>query len=325
MVATAHARSAEDDFARAPADEPVAESPRALYQLLGHTGRVPETGDCAVALRDRPRLWESRHVGGAIKSRRVISMGDPERVASFEHQPGAAAFEFFKAIDPRVDAPPRDRWADVPVDGDGRRSGLSLGQQGCVFSHTEVMRQFLDGAPTDDDWLLVVEDDVEFGPGFGAAADAAIAAGPKADLILLSDCWRCRDIPYRLWRRDDAIEIHPSLRLHGTGRRLVRVEPRIELGTAAYLVSGRGARLLVEHANTGIQWVADDHRRFQSWGLRIAMVVPTPAMPRAGLASGITGGLNDRIGEPRRPFKLCARLALGNILRDIWATLRSWR
>ena len=230
-------------------------------------------------------------------------MGRSARLDTFEQQDSARDFVVFEAID-QVHTFPRRVRLDRQAFGERLGRDPSAGQMGCALSHIEVAADFLEETANlgRGAWLLVTEDDCEFSPAFEDVLEAVLRRPPRVDMILLSNCWASMDTPLPFMPRTSFDMAWTARAMKDTvagRRRLGEISPRTELGAACYLLSRAGAELLVSHGREGVSWLADDHRLFARWGLRIGAVLPFVAQARPGLVSDITGSPNsDRAAEP---------------------------
>jgi GR25 family glycosyltransferase involved in LPS biosynthesis len=104
----------------------------------------------------------------------------------------------------------------------GHRARLSVGEVGCILSHLAVWDDFVE---RDVPWAVVVEDDVDFQPGFAERVVALVSQLPAWDLCYLG----------YINTGPPPAPVGP-----GFGR------PVYLFGTWAYLVSRAGAERLLE-------------------------------------------------------------------------------
>lgn len=184
-------------------------------------------------------------------------------------------------------------------------SVLSQAERSCAASHLTMMGEFLGGSA---DYLIAMEDDVLVDPTIRLHAHVKFMQLCGLDF-------------YKLYARFFV----PSRYLHSVGRLSFYRASWPTLGTQCYMVSRRGAQVLLDHAaaNGGLKRPIDDtNDAFWSTGLPIVFPYPFPMLEIA-YPSSIHGGrplIHKRNEElsyaERRPSRL-------DILRKSLARRRS--
>ena len=147
-------------------------------------------------------------------------------------------------------------------------SVLSPAERSCAASHLTMMAQFLD---SDDDYLMAVEDDVLFDPAVQIQAHVTVMQTCGLDF-------------YKLYAR----YFTPAMYLRALGRTVFYRASWPTLGTQCYIVSRRGAQILLDHAaaNGGLTAPIDDtNDTFWDTGLPIVFPYPFPVMEIGGTSS----------------------------------------
>ena len=167
-------------------------------------------------------------------------------------------WRFFDACSRESAASREESW-----NGQIRRYGrpLGAGEVGCFNSHLAVMEEFLQG---NDDWLLVLEDDVIVDPSFPYGALVEFCAANAINYIRLF-----------------AKQLKPARVVTGwLHYQIVRFKTD-PFGTQAYLVNRRGAESFLASFSTIDVPIDDELGRFWVNGLPIYAVFPFPAIESA--------------------------------------------
>lgn len=267
--------------------------------------------------------------------KRVITLKDSiRRRKEFFAQPASAGFVEFDAIDMHTVLPSSLEWNERDfVCRYGRPS--RNGERGCALSHAQLYEEFLEG---EDSWLLVAEDDCIL-PGELAAIMSWLQRALSADrplLVTLADVW---------WSHPDfAAGRGNTKRISYLGPRWWSAEnvryrvssfwPYLCLGSALTLINRPAAQRIHEHASAfGVSWVADEHRLFSNWGVRIVMVSPTPAATNEDFESTIghdQPSLRPKSNEVPSPtgvrhrVRTSLRRIVGNVRISAKDVLRPW-
>ncbi|MEM6584305.1 MAG: glycosyltransferase family 25 protein [Pseudomonadota bacterium] len=147
-------------------------------------------------------------------------------------------------------------------------SVLSPAERSCAASHLTMMVQFLE---SDDDYLMAVEDDVLFDPTVRFQAHVQVMKACGLDF-------------YKLYARF----FSPAVYVRAIGRTVFYRASWPTLGTQCYIVSRRGAQVLLDHAasNGGLTAPIDDtNDAFWDTGLPIVFPYPFPVMEIGGTSS----------------------------------------
>lgn len=143
-------------------------------------------------------------------------------------------------------------------------SVMSPAERSCAASHLTMMREFLDGS---SDYLVAMEDDVKVDPYLRLSAHAKFMK-------------ICGLEYYKLYARFFV----PSRYLCSIDRLVFYRARWPTLGTQSYIVSRKGAQILLNHAgaNGGLKRPIDDtNDAFWSTGLPIVFSYPFPLMELA--------------------------------------------
>lgn len=218
----------------------------------------------------------------------------PDRWRQIEAGFGALPWPLYRVAgvdarkDPQAVLAVRGAELKFPPDAVGwnahRNRLFMLVEEACLAGHVLAWRQFLE---TDLDHALVLEDDAVPQPGFETVIRDLLAQGFGADLVKLEG------IP-----RPGGRKALPVTKL-GTHSLVRSLRPCS--GSAAYIVTRRGARELLARVGTACL-PADDFLWTPSWhGLKIADVAPWPIM-QSGADSVIATRRSDKRMRHRPPF-----------------------
>lgn len=135
---------------------------------------------------------------------------------------------------------------------------LNPAELGCYLSHVKCMEVFLQDPEAK--YALILEDDVDFAPDFGAVIESVIGRSAEWDMVKLSGFHTgtpIGGIPLRGGRR-----LSPMLSRH--------------TGSAAYLVNRKAAQSYLEHLLP--MSLPYDHAFDQGWklGIKTRLVHPLP-------------------------------------------------
>lgn len=196
-----------------------------------------------------------------ISKRIVIGLADSSRLAGFFGQEGGGTFDHHIAFDGRTSSGSEHFDRDAFRERTGRNP--SGGEVGCAISHFEVLRYFAQQDGSEDDLVLVAEDDARLSPHTESVLSSLEQRGESFDILLLANPfdklhgWSPRFIGYQLFQQSfKAKRIRVSLvrsffygRIYG-----------VPYGTGLYLCSRRAARKYMTFVGDGrISWVADDY------------------------------------------------------------------
>lgn len=133
---------------------------------------------------------------------------------------------------------------------------------GCYFSHLKAMKMFLE---TDDPYALILEDDIEAGPGSKKIIEEAIQYGRFWDILRLSGLRHGH--PWKV------ISLHSGYDLC--------VNMARQTGAGAYVVNRKAAHAMLKAMST--MKVPYDHAFDREWfyGLKALSVMPFPFDQRA--------------------------------------------
>jgi glycosyl transferase family 25 len=123
-----------------------------------------------------------------IPGLKVVLINLPRSVARLEQMQQrldaqGLAYDLFPAIDGRAEQTRLIQQVDVPAFQRNVGRDVLPGEIGCYFSHITVWQQFVDSG---EDCLLVLEDDVVFGPDFLVAVQEALRVRAHWDFLKLN-------------------------------------------------------------------------------------------------------------------------------------------
>lgn len=193
-------------------------------------------------------------------------MRGSERQKPFFEQIDSQKFQLFNAVDGRN--PEEIQKFDVPkfVENHGRTP--TPGEIGCTLSHAQLISDFANSDSSDEDYLVIAEDDIKFTPYFSKVLDWVCSQKRTFDLVMLTDIFGFHH--HKGIINFSAYGSHLSLlsrrkRIIGHSFRRGRFLGN-PWSTALYMVSKAGAKKyvdLIERSNGKCWWEADV---YDIWG-----------------------------------------------------------
>lgn len=232
----------------------------------------------------------------------VIALPGSKRLPGFLDSPTSMGFEVFDAVDGRASNP-------LPIiDYEGFKTNFEReilpGEAGCSVSHYRVLQEFAEDEGSDDDWILVAEDDARPVADLDRYMERILAANKRRfNYIILATPWD--GVGYRRLKSLGAREAQPSLLASWVGELPWPWRFRFgsfhgdAYGAGLYLTTREIARRYVAAADTHrIAWPAD---AYQCWppevGLHIGLTVPNLASWEGSTTIGERGYFSAK-GDP---------------------------
>lgn len=185
-----------------------------------------------------------------IKKAVVIALDESPRLEGFQSADWGREFEVFTAVDTRGGEIP----AGYDLLGFERRYGQKPrpGEIGCAISHYRVIKEFAQEPGSDDDFLLVAEDDARPVKDFSSRLASVLSTGQKKELVVLSEpiFGSLKNLKYYALSllAEDV----------GGGHKMGHYADKVA-GAGLYLITRASCKKFISQAEKfdGVNWVAD--------------------------------------------------------------------
>lgn len=268
------------------------------------------------------RVTSPSRIPGVTKYR-VIALPDSDRLTQFFARPGADMFEVFPAVDGRD---------GMGVEGfNSRRASELYGREtsapekAITLSHLGVMREFAQEQGSDDDFLVVAEDDAQLGDDFEEILSRLMETSRGLGIVVLAH-------PQGIAGSRQAVEtngwklfVSPlATRLRSSSGRTYRSGhySGVLWGAVLYVVRRDAARRYAQMADStgGPAWLADDWWRISQYAhVDVQVLLPNLAY---WTAESTFRGVSESAGRDEAP-KLRARVRQSLALRTRVKVLRN--
>lgn len=200
-----------------------------------------------------------------ITRRVVIALNDSPRIPGFLEHDSAASFVIFEAFDGRSGG--GEAFFDVAGGEVITQKKLTGGEIGCAISHMKVIREFAEQVGSDEDLMLVAEDDARLVSDFEVTLTRILRRVGHVQCLVLSEAWNDVDagswISVRrnptLWLGSMSFLFRPVGPLSNPLAYRVGHVSNYIWGTGLYLISRQSAKSMLRLTDTKgrSNWVAD--------------------------------------------------------------------